>query len=149
MATNGRFEEDEFRDKIATVDEKGRRIWVYPKKQFGKYFTRRSIVAYSLLILLFAGPFLKIGGEPLLMINIIERKFVIFGQVFWPADIFIFAIGMIAFIILIIVFTVLNRILLSSISAPEAGSVIQMQMGMPSNRFHGNGFQKNRVSYRW
>ncbi|MEX1001606.1 MAG: cytochrome c oxidase accessory protein CcoG [Crocinitomicaceae bacterium] len=106
MEDNNRFEQDEFRDKIATVDEEGKRIWVYPKKQFGKYFSRRAVVAYLLLALLFSGPFIKINGEPLLMINIIERKFVIFGQIFWPQDIFIFAIGMIAFVVLVIVFTV-------------------------------------------
>lgn len=104
MEENGRFEE--FRDSIATVDSKGRRVWVYPKKQLGKYFSRRAILAYSLLLLMFSGPFFKINGEPLLMFNIVERKFVIFGQIFWPADIFIFAIGMIAFVVLVIVFTV-------------------------------------------
>lgn len=106
MSQEGRFDE-EFRDKIATVDEKGKRIWVFPKKQLGKYFNRRSIVAYSLLAFLFAGPFIKIGGEPLLLINVLERKFVIFGQIFWPQDMFIFALGMVAMIILIIVFTVI------------------------------------------
>jgi len=105
MSDNNRFGE-EFRDKISTVDEKGKRVWVYPKKQLGKYFTRRAVFSYSLLALLFAGPFIKINGEPILMMNIIERKFVIFGQIFWPADFFIFAIGMIAFVILVIVFTV-------------------------------------------
>lgn len=105
MSQEGRFD-DEFRDKIATVDEKGKRIWVYPKKQLGKYFNRRALVSYFLLALLFSGPFIKINGEPLLMMNILERKFVIFGKIFWPEDIFIFALGMIAFVILIIVFTV-------------------------------------------
>jgi cytochrome c oxidase accessory protein FixG len=105
MAQEGRFDE-EFRDKIATVDEKGKRIWIFPKKQLGKFFNKRAIVAYSLLAVLFAGPFIKIGGEPLLLINILERKFVIFGQIFWPQDMFIFALGMIAMIVLIIVFTV-------------------------------------------
>ncbi len=104
MEEQGRF--DEFRDSIATVDEKGKRVWVYPKKQFGKYFNRRAWVAYSLLALLFLGPFIKIGGEPILMMNILERKFVFFGQIFWPSDIFIFAIGMITFVVLVIVFTV-------------------------------------------
>lgn len=104
MAQEGRF--DEFRDKIATVDADGKRIWVFPKKQLGRYFNRRKIVAYSLLILLFAGPFIKIDGEPLLMANIIERKFVIFGQIFWPQDMFIFAFGMVAMVVLVIVFTV-------------------------------------------
>jgi cytochrome c oxidase accessory protein FixG len=105
MSENKRFEE-EFRDKISTVDEKGKRVWVYPKKQLGKYFSRRAVFSYSLLAILFAGPFIKINGEPILMMNVVERKFVIFGQIFWPADFFIFAIGMIAFVVLVIVFTV-------------------------------------------
>lgn len=104
MAQDDRF--DEFRDKIATVDAAGKRIWVFPKKQLGKYFNKRQIIAYGLLIFLFAGPFIKIGGEPLLMANILERKFVIFGQIFWPQDMFIFAFGMVAMVVLVIVFTV-------------------------------------------
>lgn len=97
---------EDFRDKIATVDDKGKRIWIYPKKQSGKYVNRRQWVGYLLLGFLFAGPFIRIGGEPLLLVNIIERKFVMFGGVFWPADIFLFAIGMVGFVILIILFTV-------------------------------------------
>ena len=104
MGDTDRFEE--FRDSISTVDEKGKRIWVYPKKQFGKYFKKREIVAYSLLALLISGPFIKIGGEPLLMLNVVDRKFVIFGQIFWPEDIFLFAVGMIAALIGVILFTV-------------------------------------------
>ncbi|WP_027421098.1 cytochrome c oxidase accessory protein CcoG [Crocinitomix catalasitica] len=97
---------ESFRDKISTVGTDGKRVWVYPKKQLGKYFNKRALVSYVLLLLLFSGPFIKINGEPLLLMNILERKFVIFGQIFWPQDIFIFAIGMIAFVILVIVFTV-------------------------------------------
>lgn len=106
MEQEERFNSDSFRDTISTVDSQGKRVWVYPKKQLGKYFKKRSVIAYSLLILMFAGPFIKINGEPIILMNIVERKFVLFGQIFWPADIFIFAIGMIAFVVLVIVFTV-------------------------------------------
>jgi cytochrome c oxidase accessory protein FixG len=114
---NQRF--DAFRDKISTVDEKGKRVWVYPKKQFGKYFNRRQLIAYILLALLLSGPFIRINGEPLLLINIMERKFVIFGQIFWPEDIFIFALGMITFVILIIVFTVVFGRLFCGWACPQ------------------------------
>lgn len=97
---------EHFRDKIATVDADGDRIWVHPKKTTGRYMDRRKVVAYSLLTILFAGPWLTISGEPVLLMNILERKFVIFGQVFWPQDTFIFALAMITFFFLIIVFTV-------------------------------------------
>lgn len=97
---------EQFRDKIATVDADGDRIWVHPKKVSGRYFNRRQVLAYLLLAFLFAGPWVTIGGEPMLLVNILERKFVILGQVFWPQDTFIFALAMITFFFLIIVFTV-------------------------------------------
>lgn len=94
--------DEEYRDSIATVDEHGKRIWVYPKKPKGKFFNARKIVSVILLTILFAGPFIKINGQPFLMMNIFERKFVILGTVFWPQDFFIFALGLITFFVFII-----------------------------------------------
>lgn len=94
-----------FRDSIGTIDEDGDRKWVYPKKPKGRFYNRRSIVAWSLLAVLFSGPFIKIGGEPLLLFNVIERKFIIFGQIFWPQDFFLFVIAMLTSIVFIILFT--------------------------------------------
>jgi cytochrome c oxidase accessory protein FixG len=96
-----------FRDNIATVDEKGKRVWIYPKKPKGKFFNYRKWLSYFLLAALFGMPYVKIGGEAMLLLNIIERKFVIFGQVFWPQDLFIFAMAMITFIVFIILFTII------------------------------------------
>ncbi|HTJ49696.1 MAG TPA: cytochrome c oxidase accessory protein CcoG [Cyclobacteriaceae bacterium] len=98
--------DEEFRDSIATVDEKGKRIWIYPKKPSGYYHRLRIIVTVFLLSLFFAGPFVKIGGQPLLLLNFIERKFIIFGQAFWPQDFVILAITLITFFVFIILFTV-------------------------------------------
>lgn len=98
--------DESFRDSIATVDKRGKRVWLYPKKPGGKWFNRRAIVGYLLLVLLFTGPFIRIGGEPLLLLDIIERRFVIFGQTFWPQDIHIFVLAFIAGIIFIALFTV-------------------------------------------
>ncbi|HEY3406294.1 MAG TPA: cytochrome c oxidase accessory protein CcoG [Ohtaekwangia sp.] len=98
--------DEEFRDSIATVDEKGKRIWIHPKKPSGYYHRLRIVVTVFLLALFFGGPFIKIGGQPLLLINIFERKFVVFGQAFWPQDFFILAVILITFFIFIIVFTV-------------------------------------------
>jgi cytochrome c oxidase accessory protein FixG len=96
-----------FRDKIATVDQDGRRLWVFPKKPDGKYYNWRKITSYILLALMFIGPFVKIGGEPLLMLNVIERKFIIFGKIFWPQDIHLFALLMLTGVVFIILFTVI------------------------------------------
>jgi cytochrome c oxidase accessory protein FixG len=97
---------EEFRDSIATVDEKGKRIWIYPKKPSGRYHNWRIVVTIVLLTILFAGPFIKIEGQPFFLFNIFARKFVIFGQAFWPQDFFLLAVVAITFFVFIILFTV-------------------------------------------
>lgn len=99
-------ESEEFRASISTVDDKGKRVWVYPKKPSGNYHKARIGVTVVLLGLLFAGPFVKIGDQPLLLFNVFARKFVIFGQAFWPQDFVLLAITLITCFVFIILFTV-------------------------------------------
>ena len=98
--------DEEYRDTIATVDGEGKRIWVYPKKPSGSLHNKRIAVTVLLLSIFFTGPFIKIGGQPLLLFNIFERKFVIFGQAFWPQDFFLFALTLVILFVFIILFTV-------------------------------------------
>lgn len=98
--------DEEYRDTIATVDQHGKRIWVYPKKPSGTYHMLRLAVSVFLLTLFFSGPFIRIGGKPLLLINIFERRFIIFGQIFWPQDFFLLALTLITFFIFVTLFTV-------------------------------------------
>ena len=98
--------DESYRDSISTVDKEGKRKWVYPKKPKGAFTNDRSWVSAVLLLILFASPFIKIGDNPLLMMNVIDRKFVIFGQVFWPQDFHLFVIGMITLVVFIVLFTV-------------------------------------------
>ncbi|MAC93904.1 MAG: cytochrome c oxidase accessory protein CcoG [Flavobacteriales bacterium] len=100
------YMDQSFRDSIGTVDEEGKRKWVYPKKPKGKLYNARTWVSIFLLAILFSGPFIRIDGQPLLLINIIERKFVIFGQIFWPQDFYIFVLIMLAGVLFIVLFTV-------------------------------------------
>lgn len=94
-----------FRDKITTVNEEGKRKWLYPKEPKGKFTNYRTYLSYFLLAILFAIPWIKIDDEPFLMFNILTRKFVLFGQVFWPQDFHIFGLIMIAMVIFITLFT--------------------------------------------
>lgn len=98
--------DEEFRDTIATVDKKGKRIWLFPKKPGGTLHQWRVVVTVVLLFIFFSGPFLKIGGRPFLLLNIFERKFVVLGQAFWPQDFVLLAITLITFFVFIILFTV-------------------------------------------
>lgn len=95
----------DFRDHIATADKKGYRKWVYAKKVDGKWFRWRTWMSWVLLAIMFVGPFVRINGNPLLMINIVQRKFSILGQIFWPQDTIIFAVAMLVFFASIMIFT--------------------------------------------
>jgi cytochrome c oxidase accessory protein FixG len=98
--------EELYRDSISTVDKDGKRVWVYPKKPKGRLHNYRLALTLGYLALFFAGPFVKINGHPLLLINPFERHFVLFGQVFTPHDFALFGLGMIIFFVFIILFTV-------------------------------------------
>ena len=97
--------DQEYRDSLATVDAAGNRVWVYPKKPKGRLHSLRIVVTVVLLGLLFSGPFIKINGQPLLLLNIFQRKFIILGQVFWPQDFVLFGLAMITFFVFVILFT--------------------------------------------
>jgi cytochrome c oxidase accessory protein FixG len=95
-----------FRDSVATISKEGNRNYIQPQKPKGKLYDLRSYFSYFYLILFFTLPFIKIGGEPVFLINILERKFILFGKIFWPQDFFIFAIGLLTFLVFVILFTV-------------------------------------------
>lgn len=97
--------DESFRDTLSTVDEHGKRVWLFPKMPSGFFFNARQVVGYLLLAFLVVVPFIKVGGHPLFLLNVVERKFIVFGQVFWPQDFYLVAIGFICFIIFIILFT--------------------------------------------
>jgi cytochrome c oxidase accessory protein FixG len=95
----------DFRDHIATADKEGRRKWLYPSKPKGRFYRARTALTWLLLVLMFGGPFVRIHGNPLLMINIVERKFSVLGVIFWPQDNLVFALGFLLFLMGIAVFT--------------------------------------------
>ena len=96
---------NDFRDHLTTADQEGRRIWLYPRKPQGRFYRYRIWLSYVLVGIMFAGPFIKINGNPLLMINIVERRFSVLGVIFWPQDNLVFALGLLLFLTGIAVFT--------------------------------------------
>jgi cytochrome c oxidase accessory protein FixG len=99
-------QQESFRNKIATVDKKGKRLWVFPQKPKGRLYNLRTIFTALYLVVFFGLPFIKVNSQPIFLINVLERRFILFGQIFWPQDFFIFAIGMIVFIVFVALFTV-------------------------------------------
>ncbi|GAA4752822.1 cytochrome c oxidase accessory protein CcoG [Flavisolibacter ginsenosidimutans] len=95
-----------FRDSVGTITKQGKRNFLFPKKPKGKLYNLRTLVTLVFLAIFFTLPFVKIDGEPFFLFNVVERKFIFFGQIFWPQDFFIFAVGFLTFVVFIVVFTV-------------------------------------------
>lgn len=95
-----------FRDKVATVDKDGKRLWVFAQQPKGRLYKLHTYLGIVYLVIFFTLPFIKYEGHPLFLANVLERKFILFGQIFWPQDFFIFGLGMVVFIVFVALFTV-------------------------------------------
>jgi cytochrome c oxidase accessory protein FixG len=107
METPENYQESTFRDRPTTFSKEGKRLWLFPKMPNGKLYNIRRIVAWSLLAFFYLAPFLKFRGEPLLFLNFLERKFVLFGNTFYPQDFYLLVLAIIALVVFIVLFTVI------------------------------------------
>ncbi len=100
------LKDETFRDSVATITKDGKRNWIYAPQPKGKLYNVRTIVSIFYILLFFTLPFVRVHNAPFFLFNILERRFIFFGITFWPQDFFIFGIGMLAFILFIVLFTV-------------------------------------------
>ena len=96
---------ENFRDRIATVDETGHRKWIFAYQPHGRFYNIRTWLSVLYFLLFFGLPFIYIDGRPLFLFNLPNGKFILFSKIFWPQDFFIFGVTMITFIFFIILFT--------------------------------------------
>jgi cytochrome c oxidase accessory protein FixG len=100
-------EHDTFRNELASVSPDGRRRWVYARKPSGSFYRWRTRLSWLLLAFLLLAPFVRVNGLPLMMFNVIERKFVFFGLLFWPQDFYM---------VVLIALSVLVTLMLSTVT---------------------------------
>lgn len=66
-------------ERLATTDEHGNRVYLYPEDVKGFWKTRREIVYWFLIGLYLILPWIYINNKPALMVNIFTREFTFFG----------------------------------------------------------------------
>jgi cytochrome c oxidase accessory protein FixG len=108
-----------FRDTVGSVTSDNKRKKIYAAKPSGRYYHYRRFFAFFYLILFFTIPFIKVNGKPFMLINVVNSEFILFGKIFWPQDFFIFAVGMVAFIVFIVLFTVIFGRLFCGWACPQ------------------------------
>ena len=92
---------------LSTLNEDGSRRYIRPKPSAGKFFTRRQLVAYGLMLVFFLIPYLRMGGKPLILLDLPHRLFILFGTTFLPTDTLLFMLLFVSVAIAIFLLTAL------------------------------------------
>jgi cytochrome c oxidase accessory protein FixG len=92
---------------LSTLEGDGSRRWLKPKLSKGKLLERRRWLAYVLIAVFTLIPFIKIGGKPLVLLDITARRFTIMTYTFLPTDTVLLAIFMVGLLLSIFLFTAL------------------------------------------
>ena len=95
-----------FRDRPININDQGQRNWIYAKQPKGKWYARRTVVAWMAIAFLVFAPFVKINGNPLMLFDVANRRFSIFGQMIWAQDSYLLALIMTTTVVFIVLFTV-------------------------------------------
>jgi cytochrome c oxidase accessory protein FixG len=135
---------ENFREHLANVTDKGERIWLYPKIIKGAFYKYRTYLSWFLLGFFFLAPFVKIGGYPLLLLNVFERKFVIFGQPFWPQDFYVFVFLTLTLLVFIVLFTVVFGRVWCGWACPQT-IFMEMVFRKIENWIEGNSIQQKKL----
>ena len=92
---------------LPTLNEDGSRRWIRPKPSHGTYATVRRAVAYALMLVFFLIPHVRMGGKPLILLDIPRRQFTLFGTTFLPTDTMLLMLLLASIIIAIFLMTAL------------------------------------------
>ena len=112
-------DKDSFRNELSTVNKQGERQWVFARKPKGKLYNYRQVFGYFLLLFLILAPIIQINGEQMILLDVLQRRFIFFGIIFWPQDFYLFYLIMLATILFIIVFTVVYGRLFCGWACPQ------------------------------
>lgn len=95
---------------LSTLERDGSRRWLRPRLSQGKWWHRRRIVAYALMVIFVAIPHLRYNGKPLILLDIVARKFTILGRTFLPTDTLVLALFMLfVFVSIVLVTAIAGR----------------------------------------
>lgn len=92
---------------LPTMNEDGSRRWLRPKPAPGAHWRRRRAVAYALMLVFFAIPSLRMGGKPLILLDLPRREFTLFGTTFLPTETLLLMLLLVSIVIGVFLLTAL------------------------------------------
>ncbi len=92
---------------LSTLNQDGSRRWLRPKVARGRWWRRRAMVGWGLIALFNILPWVRLGGEPLVLLDVMHRRFIMFGAVFRPTETLLLAFLMLSVFLGIFMLTAL------------------------------------------
>ncbi len=77
---------------LSTLNDDGSRHWLKPRPSPGRFLSARRAVAWLLIVVFTALPHLRIDGRPAVLLDIVHRRFTLFGRTFLPTDTLLLAL---------------------------------------------------------
>ena len=92
---------------------------VYPREIDGRFQRLRTAAVFWLLGMFYAFPWISIGGQQLVLFNLPERRFHVFGLTFWPQDFYLLTLLLIIAALSLFFFTALAGRLWCGYACPQ------------------------------
>ncbi len=92
---------------LSTLNPDGSRRWMTPKLSVGKYWHLRRLMGWALIVLFAAIPWLRLNDKPLILLDVMTRRFVFFGTTFRPTDTLLLALLLLSIFVGIFLLTAL------------------------------------------
>lgn len=106
LITTAQVEDHErFRAELSSIAGDGRRKWIYARQQKGRFYTLRTYVSTVLLFFFMLAPMVKVNGHQFMLLNLMDRRFVLFGVPFWPQDLWLLVVLLLLCVVSVILIT--------------------------------------------
>ncbi len=92
---------------LSTLERDGSRRWLHPRLSHGSFLNARRAVAYLLIVIFTAVPYLSLRGKPLILLDVIHREFTILGFTFLPTDTVLLALALLGALLTVFLLTAL------------------------------------------
>lgn len=92
---------------LSTLNVDGSRKWLLPRLSQGRFLKARRVVGYLLILLFTLIPYIKLGGVPLILLDLPARRFTFFGLTLLPTDTLLLALFMVSVFLTVFLATAL------------------------------------------
>ena len=92
---------------LTTLTKDGKRRWMYPEPSKGRFYYRRLVLGWALIVLFVGLPVARVGGKPAVLLDLLHREFTFFGTTFYPTDTFLLLLMMVGVVLGVVLFTAL------------------------------------------